>query len=65
MGRISIQYIPISEIHAYENNPRVISDAAVDGVAKSIQAYGFKVPVVISPDAKLGGVGPCDGTHQS
>ncbi len=30
----------------YENNPR-LNDSAVDGVVKSIQQFGFKVPIVI------------------
>lgn len=55
MKKIAIQYIPIGKIHGYENNPRVISDEAVDAVAKSIESYGFKVPVVISSDKKTGG----------
>ena len=36
----------IDEIIPYENNPRN-NDEAVDYVAKSIQEFGFKVPIVI------------------
>jgi len=37
---------PIDEIQEYENNPRK-NDEAVDVVAKSITAFGFKVPIVL------------------
>ena len=36
----------IEDIIPYENNPRK-NDVAVDAVAKSIQEFGFKVPIVI------------------
>ena len=39
----------ITEIKPYERNPRK-NDAAVDAVAKSIQEFGFKQPVVIDED---------------
>lgn len=42
----------LDEIRPYENNPRVNDKAAV-AVAKSIEAYGFKVPVVISADGEI------------
>ena len=43
---MKVKNFDISEIHPYENNPR-INDYAVEKVAESIQRYGFKVPVVI------------------
>ena len=36
----------ISELKPYEKNPRR-NDNAVDYVAKSIEQFGFKVPIVI------------------
>lgn len=36
----------VDELIPYENNPRK-NDAAVDKVALSISAFGFKVPIVI------------------
>lgn len=39
----------ISEIIPYENNPR-FNDTAVDAVANSIKAFGFKVPIIIDKD---------------
>lgn len=38
--------VKTSDLIEYENNPRN-NDAAVDAVAKSIQDFGFKVPIVI------------------
>lgn len=46
---IEIVYIPISEIHAYENNPRE-NDGAVDAVARSIELYGVRSPAIIDKD---------------
>ena len=37
----------ISEIHPYENNPRRISDEAVEKVANSIREFGFQQPIVV------------------
>src|SRR5262249_1203495 len=37
---------PVGSIRPYENNPRD-NDAAVDAVAASIKAFGFRQPVVV------------------
>ena len=42
----------LDELHPYANNPR-INDGAVDAVAKSIEQYGFKVPMVITADGEI------------
>lgn len=39
----------IIELKEYENNPRN-NEAAVDAVAKSIEEFGFKVPIVITSE---------------
>lgn len=39
----------VSVLQEYENNPRN-NDAAIDAVAKSIEEFGFKVPIVITKD---------------
>lgn len=44
---MQIHTISIHNIKAYENNPRKITDEAVDKVANSIQEFGFKVPVIL------------------
>ena len=38
----------ITELKEYENNPR--NNEAVDAVAKSIEEFGFKVPIVITSE---------------
>lgn len=43
---MNIVKIKINELHEYENNPRQIDDA-VNYVAKSIEEFGFKVPIII------------------
>lgn len=42
----------LDELHPYANNPR-INDRAVEPVAKSIEQYGFKVPMVITADGEI------------
>lgn len=46
---MKIQMMSPSDLIAYENNPRH-NDDAVDAVANSIKAFGFKVPIVITKD---------------
>jgi hypothetical protein len=43
---LQVLFIPISKIIPYEGNPR-INDEAVSVLAKSIQNFGFKVPIVL------------------
>lgn len=44
-----IQIVSIDAITPYEDNPR-LNDAAVDGVAMSIEQFGFTVPIVVDED---------------
>ena len=41
-----IEQRPLTDIQPYENNPRLNNDA-VDAVAKSIQEFGFRQPIVV------------------
>src|SRR3984893_14366572 len=41
-----VELRPITSIRPYENNPR-LNDAAVDAVAASIKAFGFRQPIVV------------------
>ena len=43
---MQIEYINTKDLIPYANNPRR-NDEAVDGVANSIERFGFKVPIVI------------------
>lgn len=47
--KMQIINVPIGELKPYENNPRV-NDKAIEYVAESIREFGFKVPMVITPD---------------
>jgi ParB-like nuclease domain len=47
---MNIEWRKINDIKPYENNPRV-NDAAVDAVAKSIQKFGWRQPIVVDKDA--------------
>lgn len=49
MSELQITYLPIGEIKPYENNPRH-NDEAVQYVAKSIQEFGFKNPVILNSE---------------
>lgn len=49
---MEIRDIPLAEIKPYEKNPRM-NDSAVDAVAESIKAYGFKVPLVLDKNGVI------------
>lgn len=51
MGKL--KQTKLSEIKPYERNPRIISQAAVDAVARSIQAYGFRQPIVVDKNGVI------------
>lgn len=46
MSKEQIVYIEVSKLKLNDKNPRK-NDNAVDGVAKSIEKYGFKNPLII------------------
>ena len=46
---MQIKEILLTELKPYENNPRK-NDYAVNQVAKSIEKFGFKIPIVIDKD---------------
>ncbi|HPD48694.1 MAG TPA: ParB N-terminal domain-containing protein [Anaerohalosphaeraceae bacterium] len=52
MNTISIELRDIDSIRPYENNPRV-NDPAVDAVAASLRAVGFRQPIVVDPDGVI------------
>ena len=49
MAEMKIQMMDINDIRPYENNPRR-NEKAVDAVAKSIEKFGFKNPIIIDKD---------------
>jgi site-specific DNA-methyltransferase (adenine-specific) len=44
---MQVQMMAIDAIKPYETNPRAISDAAIAAVAASIQAFGFRQPILV------------------
>src|SRR5262245_25983879 len=42
----------LSSIRPYENNPR-LNDAAVEAVAASIRAFGFRQPIVVDEEGVI------------
>lgn len=49
---MKIEMRPTSRIRPYETNPRK-NDAAVDAVARSIQEFGFRQPIVLDEDGVI------------
>lgn len=49
MKRMEIVYLSPDALVPYDNNPRM-NDGGVEPVAKSIEQYGFKIPIVIDKD---------------
>lgn len=47
---MEIKMISVNDLIEYGNNPRVISNDAVDKVATSIREFGFKVPIIVDED---------------
>ncbi len=48
-----VEFWDISEPQPYENNPRVISDEAVEKVAASIDQFGWRQPIVVDADGVI------------
>jgi len=49
---MKIESRKLSQINPFPNNPR-LNDHAVDAVAKSIQEFGFRQPIVVDPDGVI------------
>lgn len=49
MTPMKIVYLPPEEIVPYEKNPRR-NDKAIDALAKSIEKYGFRKPIVLTAE---------------
>ncbi len=45
-----ITEVPIGQLKPYDKNPRKISSDAVDAVAGSIAAFGFRQPIIVDKD---------------
>lgn len=49
---MKIEIWPIDKVAPYDRNPRK-NDGAVDGVAKSIKAFGFRQPIVVDKEGVI------------
>lgn len=47
MKKEVIEYMKISDIKPYENNPRIHKQEDIEKIAKSIETVGFKQPIVV------------------
>lgn len=47
MAKQPYRMTKLADIRPYEHNPRIITQAAVDAVARSIQAFGFRQPIIV------------------
>ena len=47
---MKIEIADITSIKPYENNPRKLSDTAIEKVAMSLKEYGFRQPIVVDKD---------------
>ena len=47
---MKIEIANITSIKPYENNPRKLSDTAIEKVAMSLKEYGFRQPIVVDKD---------------
>lgn len=53
MAKQPYRMTKLAEIRPYEKNPRIIPQAAVDAVARSIQAFGFRAPIVVDANGVI------------
>lgn len=49
---MKVQMMKVGDLREYGNNPR-FNDKAVDAVAKSIETFGFKVPLVVTTSGEI------------
>jgi ParB family transcriptional regulator, chromosome partitioning protein len=47
---MKIEIADINSIKPYENNPRKLSEQAIEKVAMSLKEYGFRQPIVVDKD---------------
>lgn len=49
---MTVQNVPLNQIHPYENNPR-LNDTAMVAVEKSIKEFGFRVPILVDSNGVI------------
>lgn len=53
MSKLKIEYMALGKIKPCENNPRKISEVAVEKVASSINEFGFKSPIIVDKNLEI------------
>jgi ParB-like chromosome segregation protein Spo0J len=52
-GRLGLEYRPIVELRLNQRNPRAHSPRRIRQIARSIEAFGFNVPVLIDREDRV------------
>ena len=52
-SRLEISYIPTTSLKPNPLNPRIHSDKQVRQIARSIESFGFNVPLLIDDEQKV------------
>src|SRR4051812_36182441 len=50
---LTVEWWPLDRVRPYDQNPRVIPEAAIDKVAASIHAFGWRQPIVVDDDGVI------------
>ena len=50
---MNVDIVPIEEVVAYSNNPRVINERAITAVAASINEFGWQQPIVVDSEGVI------------
>lgn len=50
---MQIKMMPLDQIEAYENNPRLHPPSQVEKIAASIKEFGFNAPILLDQDNKI------------
>ena len=51
--KLSIEYVALSLLKLNPQNPRVHTGKQIGQIAKSIQTFGFNVPILINSDSQV------------
>lgn len=52
MADLRVKYVPIADVHTYDDNPRR-NDQAVQAVVNSLREFGWKQPIVVDADGTI------------
>ena len=50
---MEVSNIDINELKVYKDNPRHNTDEAIEKVAQSIRAFGFRVPIIVDENKEI------------